>query len=146
MMKKIPAILVGAALTIGLAAPASAQKTYSVGTNKQGSLAYSTGTAVAKLLSDKSDIQTRVQPGAGSSTVVPQMNAGKIDFGVNNAAESRFAHFGTYTFDGRPNPNLMLVAKVYPLYMAISVPGDSEIKTIAQAKGKRMGFKFTSQT
>ena len=142
----ITRILVAAALVAGLAAPAAAQKTYSIGTNKQGSLAYGVGTAVSKLMNDKAGLLFRVKPGGGSSSIVPQMNGGKVDFGVNNAAESRFARFGKGTFEGKPQPNFRLVTMVYPLRITLAVANDSRIKRISDAKGMRMGYKYTAQT
>lgn len=139
-------IVISAALVAGLAAPAVAQQTYSIGTNKQGSLAYGVGTAVSKLMNEKEGMLFRVKPGGGSSSIVPQMNSGKVDFGVNNAAESRFARFGKGNFEGKPQPNFRLVAMVYPLRLTLAVPNDSKIKRISDAKGMRMGYKYTAQT
>jgi TRAP transporter TAXI family solute receptor len=133
-------VLVGA-----LAAPASAQQTYSIGTNPQGSLAYGSGSAVAKLMNEKGNMLARVRAGGGSSTIVPQMNRGQIDFGFNNALEARYAYVGKGPFAGKPNKNLRLVAKVYPLWLGFAVPNDSKIKTLADAKGMRIPCKFTAQ-
>ena len=143
---KISRILLTAALVVAFSAPALAQKTYSIGTNKQGSLAYGVGTAVSKLMNEKAGLLFRVKPGGGSSSIVPQMNAGKVDFGVNNAAESRFAHFGKGTFKGKPHANFRLVTMVYPLRITLAVAKDSPIKRIGDAKGMRMGHKYTAQT
>jgi TRAP transporter TAXI family solute receptor len=135
-----------AAIALGLALPSVAQQTYSIGTNKQGSLGFGVGTAVSKLMNEMAGMLFRVKPGGGSSSLVPQMNSGRVDFGVNNAAESRFARFGKGTFEGRPHANFRLVTMVYPLRIDLAVPNDSPIKTIADAKGARMGYKFTAQT
>jgi TRAP transporter TAXI family solute receptor len=145
-MKKFGQIALFALVGAALAAPALAQKTYSIGTNKQGSLGYGVGTAVSKLMNEKAGLLFRVKPGGGSSSIVPQMNAGKVDFGVNNAAESRFSHFGKGTFEGKPHANFRLVAMVYPLRITLAVPNDSSIKRISDAKGMRMGHKYTAQT
>ncbi len=133
-------VLVGA-----LAAPASAQQTYSFGTNPQGSLAYGSGSAIAKLLNEKGNMLARVRAGGGSSTIVPQMNRGQIDFGFNNALEARYAYIGKGPFNGKPNKNLRLVAKIYPLWIGFAVADNSGIKTLADAKGKRIPCKFTAQ-
>lgn len=143
---KFGTFALAAIVATGLALPAAAQKTYSIGTNKQGSLAFGVGTAVSKLMNDKAGLLFRVKPGGGSSSIVPQMNAGKVDFGVNNAAESRFARFGKGTFEGKPHANFRLVGMVYPLRIALAVPKDSSIKAVSDAKGMRMGNKFTAQT
>ena len=125
--------------------PAAAQKTYSFGTNPQGSLAYGTGTAIAKLMNEKGGMLGRVRAGGGSSTIVPQMNRGQIDFGINNALEARFAYEGSGPFNGKPNKNMRIVGQVYPLYLSLGVPNDSPIKSLSDAKGMRIPCKFTSQ-
>lgn len=142
---KLTHLLPAVAVAVALAAPAFAQ-TYSIGTNKQGSLAYGVGTAVSKLMNEKAGLKFRVKPGGGSSSVVPQMNAGKVDFGVNNAAESRFSYFGKGTFEGKVHKNFRLVTMVYPLRITLAVPHDSRIKRVSDAKGMRMGYKYTAQT
>jgi len=139
-------LMATAALIAGAATAASAQQTYSIGTNKQGSLAYGVGTAVSKLMNEKAGLLFRVKPGGGSSSLVPQMNDGNVDFGVNNAAESRFAYNGTGTFEGKKHPNFRIVTMVYPLRIALAVPKDSPIKNISDARGKRIGCKYTAQT
>ena len=137
------AVVVASAITL----PAAAQTIYSIGTNKQGSLAYSAGTAISKLMNLKSDVKVRVRPGGGSFSIVPQMNSGQIDFGINNAAESRFAYKGTGTFEKKgKQENFRMVGVMFPLRSTLAVPADSPIKTICDAKGKRMGNKFTAQT
>lgn len=128
-----------------LAAPALAQQTYSIGTNPQGSLAYGSGSAIAKLMNEKGNMLARVRAGGGSSTIVPQMNRGQIDFGFNNALEARDAYVGKGPFAGKPNKNLRLVAEVYPLWLGFAVAGDSGIKTLAEAKGKSIPCRFTAQ-
>ena len=138
--------MIATIVATGLALPAFAQNTYSIGTNKQGSLAYGVGAAVSKLMNDKAGLLFRVKPGGGSSSIVPQMNSGKVDFGVNNAAESRFARYGKGTFNGKSHPNFRLVTMVYPLRITLAVPNNSKIKRISDAKGMRMGHKYTAQT
>ena len=39
-----------------------------------------------------------------------------------------------------------MVGVMFPLRSTLAVPADSPIKTICDAKGKRMGNKFTAQT
>lgn len=130
---------------IVVASSASAQKTYVFGTNPQGTLFYATGAAIAKVLTQHSDVKATVQPTGGSSTYLPMVDRGEMDFGFANVAESQWSHFGTGTFQGRPNPNLNLIAITFPLYNALAVANDSPIKTVADAKGKRMPSKYTAQ-
>ena len=52
MMKSV-SIALAALMAGAIALPAAAQDIYSIGTNKQGSLAYSAGTAISKLMNLK---------------------------------------------------------------------------------------------
>jgi len=142
---RIGTFVIAAVTAAGIVLPAAAQKTYSFGTNPQGSLAYGSGTAVAKLMNEKGGMLARVRAGGGSSTIVPQMNRGRIDFGFNNALETRFAYEGVGPFKGKPNRNMRIVGQVYPLYLTLAVPADSPIKLLADAKGKRIPCRFTAQ-
>lgn len=134
---------------IGFAAfatAAGAQQVYVIGTNAQGSIAYSSGATIAKLMADKAGLQFRVQPGAGSSTFVPMMDRGEIDFGFNNALEVSEGWNGKETFEGKPNKNMRLVVNVFPLQIGIAVVANGPIKTIKDAKGKTIPSDFTGQT
>ena len=110
-MGTVGRLMIGIALAAFLSAPASAQ-IYSVATNPQGSLIYTAAAAIAKVASDKAKMQLRVQPMAGSSTYVPLLNTGEVDFGLVNVEETLAAVRGKSAFEGRPNPNVRVVAKI----------------------------------
>lgn len=144
---KMHTLLIGTALAAMVTGPAIAQKVYAIGTNKQGSLAYSSGAAISKVMNLKGGVKMRVRPGGGSFSIVPQMNSGAVDFGINNAAESRFAYYGTGTFKKKgAHKNFRMVGVMFPLRSTLAVANDSKIKSICDAKGARMGHKFTAQT
>lgn len=140
-MKKF-GFLAGLAGAAVLAAGASAQ-TYSIGTNPQGSLFYATGAAIAKVMVEKTGMQFRVQPYAGSSTYMPLIHAGKLAFGMANAAEAYFAYTGKELFS-RAHPNVRQVAVTFGTNSAFAVPADSPIKTVADLKGKSVPVGYTS--
>ena len=130
---------------IAFACTASAQKTYLFGTNPQGTLYYATGAAIVKVLTQSTDIKSTVQPTGGSSTYIPMINRKEMDFGFANVGESNWSYSGTKTFNGRPNPNIRLVAITYTLYNTLSVANDSPYRTVMDLKGKRMPSKYTAQ-
>lgn len=146
-MKKLP-ILGVMILGMGLAGgnAFAAGQTYSVGTNPQGSLFFGTGTAVSKLVNQKLGYLFRVQAMGGSSTIIPRLNKGKVDFSYSNALEARFAYSGTGTFKGKPNRNIRLLGVMYPLRISMAVAKNSGITQIMKAKGLRIPTQFTSQT
>lgn len=141
---KFSHVLAAAAVVAALAAPAFAQP-YSIGTGKQGSLAHGVGAAISNLMNDKAGLEFRVKPGGGPASVLKQTDAGKADFGVNDAAESRLAYAGKGASEGKPHKNIRLVTMVFPLRISLAVPHDSRIKRIGDAKGMRMGYKYTAE-
>jgi len=134
-----------AALAFGLGS-ANAQ-IIGIATNPQGTVGYSTGVAVAKVVTEKGGVVARVQPAGGSTAYIPLINRGEIEFGFSNALETHYAFTGTGTFDKKPNPDIRLVGVVYPLRTGLATAADSGVKTIydlKKLKGKRIASEFTT--
>lgn len=117
-------------------------------TNPQGSLGYRTGIAVAKTVTAKAEGLTgRPQPMGGSTTYIPIVNRGEVDFGFTNAMEGYYAYNGIGTFKGRPHKNLRMVGRMFPLRTGIATVTDfgaRSIHDLAKLKGKRITSKYTS--
>jgi TRAP-type uncharacterized transport system substrate-binding protein len=99
----------------GLAAPAVAQ-VVGLGTTQAGATAQ-LSTVVAKVVSERGGVQMRPQPMAGVAQYAPLVNAGEIDFGVANVVEARYLVQGREIVE-KPNPELRLVARLVPCYLA----------------------------
>ncbi len=126
-----------------LSAPAAAQ-TYTIGANPQGSMFYAAAAALAKVGVDKTGLQFRVAPYSGSSTYIPKVNSGELAFGMSNGAEYSFAYNGTELFKGHENKNLRSVMFTFALTNGFAVRNDSEIKTPADLKGKKVPGIYSS--
>lgn len=137
-------IAVAAAVT-SISLPAFGQ-IFSLATNPQGSQLFTAGAAVAKLATEKIKMQMRVQPMAGSSTYMPLLNTGEVDFGLANVEEATAAVAGRVPFEGKPNPNIRLVTTLFQLPVSILVAGDSPAKSIKDLKGMRLPSGFVGQT
>ncbi len=124
-------------------APAAAQ-TYTIGANPQGSMFYAAAAALAKVTVDKTNMQFRVAPYSGSSTYIPKVNSGELAFGMSNGAEYSFAYGGTELFKGHPNKNLRSVMFTFALTNGFAVRNDSNIKTPADLKGKKVPGVYSS--
>jgi TRAP transporter TAXI family solute receptor len=127
-----------------LASTHSLAATYSIGTNQQGSLFYSLGAALSKVMVEKTDKQYRVAPYAGSSTYIPMMNAGRLEFGFANGGEAAFAYLGKENFDGRANQNLRLVGVVVATQTSFAVPLNSEVQNVSDLRDKRVPSGYNS--
>lgn len=135
----------GLAAAVAASGVAHAQQVRVIASNPQGSVFFQGSAVIGKLLDEKLKMQVRVQPTGGSSTYIPQINTGDIDFGFTNVDDSMTAYKGTGNFK-RPSPNLRLMAVVFPLTLGVVVPVDSPIKTIADLKGKRLPSSYNAQT
>lgn len=124
---------------------AQAQQVRVIASNPQGSIFYAASVTIGKLLDEKLKMQVRVQPTAGSSTFIPQLDRGEVDFGLTNVDDARTSFKGTDAFR-RPNPNLRLTAIAFPLTLGVMVPNDSPIKSIADLKGKTLPWGYNAQT
>jgi hypothetical protein len=141
-MRILTAAAVAAALALA-AGPVSAQQ-IGIGTTGQGSQGYSMGSAVAKVLDAKAKMRAVVQPSAGTSSYLPLIDSGELDFGFANVIETEAALNGTPPFN-RKLENVRMATIIYPFRAGIFARKDSGIVKVADLKGKRLTYGFTSQ-
>ena len=141
-MKILTTAVFGLAALV-LAGTASAQ-VVSVVTTPTGSYTNSAGVAMAKVIGEKAKIHAVVQAQALSGMYAVQ--AGNAEFGMGNAFDTAFFVTGTGEYEGKgPQKNLRQVAAVLPYRVAMFVRADSNIKSLADLKGKRVSAGFDAQ-
>ncbi len=146
---KVHALAAAGAAALTLAAfsatgPAFAQ-TYSIGTNPQGSSAYATGAAVAKVAKDVLGLRARVVPQGGPVVTLPLVDKGRLNFSIAVSVVAAFANQGKAMFKGKPQPNVRVVAVLRTLRLGIFAPKDSKIDSVADLKGVRLSSGFAKQ-
>ena len=144
-MKKFWPVTIASAVLACAVSSAQAQQVRVIASNPQGSIFYAASVTIGKLLDEKLKMQVRVQPTAGTSTFIPQLDRGEIDFGLINVDDAMTSFKGTESFK-RPNPNLRLTAIAFPLTLGVLVPNDSPIQKISDLKGKTMPWGYNAQT
>jgi TRAP transporter TAXI family solute receptor len=137
-------LMIAAAVASGVSATAHAQQVRVIAANPQGSIFYAASAVFGKLMDEKLKMQVRVQPMAGSSTYIPLLDRGEVDFGLTNVDDARSSYKGTGNFR-QANPNLRLTAIAFPLTLGVLVVNDSPIKTIADLKGKTLPWGYQAQ-
>ncbi len=143
-MTKLTHSLAGLALAASLATAASAQ-VVTVASGAQGSIAYNTGQAVAKV-ANEAGITARTQPLVG---YLPLINSGEVDFGFSSIVEAGYALEGSGNYD-RAHPNIQLVGTMFNLTTSIMAPCDLGLTDVAALKAKagdlRIASEYTSST
>src|SRR4029078_11843134 len=116
-------------------AVASAQ-TYGFATMQPGTLNHTSASAVSKVLKEKAGFNVVVQPTAGESVLIPLISRGEAEFGIANIFEVEQAK--------QSSPNIRLIGSLHPLRGAFWVRKDTNMKTIADLKGKKVGMGYSA--
>ena len=134
-------------LAIGSAGAQKLPASTTIGTNPAGTVFYAVG-ADTKVISGAGPMQSVVQPYTGSSTFMPLLDSGEIDFGIINAVEMNLGYQGPakLKISGKnplPHvPNIRLIMRGSPLSVSLVVKKDSPIKTVYDVKGKRVTGEY----
>jgi TRAP transporter TAXI family solute receptor len=141
---KAVSTLAGPLVVVGLlGAPASAQ-TISIVSTPSGSYTNSAGAAMAKVISEKTRLRAILQ--AQSQQGMIPVEAGNAEFGMGNSFDMTFYVTGTGEYEGQGvKRKTRIAASLIPYRVAFHVRADSDIKTIADVKGKRIAGGFNAQ-
>jgi hypothetical protein len=147
MTRSLPFVLAAALSLVALPAAAQLPRQVTLATNPPGTTFYAVASGLAKVVSGHAGVQMVVQPYTGTSTMLPLLNTGEVDFGLVNAVDMGLSYRGPAFKVGGRNPyphapNLRLVMRGSPLMVGLLVRKDSAIKTIQDIKGKRVTGEY----
>ena len=125
-----------------VAVGSAAAQTYGIATMQPGTLNHTTGSAIAKVLKEKGGMNVLVQPTAGETTLIPMVGRAEADLGIANVAEVVNVTRGTG--GATQQPDLRLIGSIHPLRVAFFVRKDSDMKTIADLKGRRLPVGYSA--
>jgi uncharacterized protein len=136
------ALALGFGLVLAVTAPPA-----SIGANPPGTVFYAVASGLAKVASEAGAARLTVQPYTGSSTFMPLMETGELEFGVVNAVDMGLAFRApAFKIGGRnpysPAPGIRLVMRGSPLLIALLVRKDSPIRTVQDVRGKRVTGEY----
>lgn len=146
VLRTFVVVLAAAVVVASAAAAQSLPRSVTLGTNPPGSVFYTLGSGLAKAVAG-GPFEVSIQPHAGTSTFLPLLDSGEMEFGVVNAVDMALSHRGpAFKIGGRnpfPHaPNLRLVMRGSPLLVGLLVRKDSPIKSVHDVKGKRMTGEY----
>jgi uncharacterized protein len=127
---------------LGPGAGSAAAQTYGIATMQPGTLNHTTGSAIAKVLKEKGGMNVLVQPTAGETTLIPMVGRAEAEMGIANIAEVVNVTKGGSA--AGQQPDLRLIGSIHPLRVAFFVRKDSDMKTIADLKGKRVNVGYSA--
>lgn len=132
------------AAALALCSRVAHAESLTVTTSGLGSLTHSFGTAIAKVVTEATDVRLLVQPQGGNG-LNPVSNR-TAEFGFANIFDVVFFTTGTGEYQGRrPQPDIRLVARIVPNLSPMLVKKNSSYKTVRDLKGKRIPGGFVSQ-
>ncbi len=135
ILVRLAGVLVAAA---ALASPCGAHaQTYGFATLQPGTLNHTTASAVAKVLKEKAGLNVLVQPTAGDQVIIPMVGRGEAEIGISNAME---VHDGL----SKGFQELRVIAAAHALRVGFFVRKDSNLRTVADLKGKRVPYGFSA--
>ena len=148
--------LTGLALAGALAAPALAQDPtfFRIGTGGAGGTYFPIGGTIANGISAPPGSRPCEEGGqcgvpgliaiAQSTTASVFNNAavqnGELEAGLAAADVTRSMYLGEGKFDGKPHPNLRIVANLFPEDLHLVLPAGSTINDLSDLEGKRVGI------
>jgi len=139
------------AVAIIFVQPAAAQqlpRSVTIGTNPPGTVFYALAAGLAKVATEGGPIPATVQTYSGSSTLLPLVNGGELDFAVTNGVDLGMAYAGPQRLkvggknDFAHSADIRLVMRGAPLVIGLLVKKDSPLKSVYDVKGKRVTGEY----
>jgi len=118
---------------------AAAADPISLSTLPPGAINHAQAQVIAKVIQEGSDLQTRVVSFNSPAAILGAVDAGQSDMALSSSDESTVAFTGTEDYQGKPMKNLRVAFTIMPFAVGLIVRKDSDIKTVADLKGKRFG-------
>ena len=146
--KIIAGIILSLAVLLSQTTWAQLPKSAVIGTNTPGTVFYALAGGLAKVASESGPVQMTVQPYSGTSTFLPLLDNGELDFGIVNGVDMGMAYQGPQKLkvggknDFPHSPNTRLVMRGAPLIIGLLVKKDSPLKSVHDIKGKRVTGEY----
>ena len=124
------------AATVMAASWGAAAQTVGFATLPEGAINNLQAKVMANVVQTHSNLQMRVIPVGGSSATLAAVQTGDAEFTIGDVQNAIDAFQGNQGFP-QPSPDLRIVLTVQVFPIGIMVRNDSDIKTVADLKGKK---------
>jgi TRAP transporter TAXI family solute receptor len=113
-------------------------QTFGFAAMQPGTINHTTSSAISKVLKEKGGINTLVQATAGESVMIAIVGRGEADFAMANAPELGIA------LANNGQPDIRVIGPVYTLKTGFWVRKDSNMRTVADLRGKRVTMGYSA--
>lgn len=130
-----------AALSLMFASSAIAETYLSIGSNPVGNTAYQWAAGISELVNKNvSGVKAAAEGTKGYVANVQLMLDGKVEAGFSNTRLAYEAHHAQGSYEGQKKGQIVGWMSVKPIYMQVVVKADSDIKSLSDLRGKRVGM------
>ncbi|MGH7263660.1 MAG: TAXI family TRAP transporter solute-binding subunit [Candidatus Rokuibacteriota bacterium] len=137
------ALACAAALVFAIGAGRAAAQTVAISTLPPGAINHVQASAVAKVVQEKSDLQMRVITFNSPAAIIGAPQNKQAEFAYTSNEEAGSAANGTDDYEGKAMKDLRVAFTVFPFRVGIIVRNNSDIKTVADLRGKRMATEWS---
>jgi TRAP transporter TAXI family solute receptor len=128
------AMALGALLGVG----AATAQPVAIATLPSGAINNIQAGVIAKVIQENSDLQMRLVSFNSPAAILGATQNKQSEFSYTSNDESGAAIRGQGAYEGSPMTNLQVAATIFPFRVGLIVRNDSDIKKIADLKGKRI--------
>jgi hypothetical protein len=135
--------LVCAALIVAFGGGHAAAQTVAISTLPPGSINHLQASAIAKVVQEHSGLQMRVITFNSPAAIIGAAQNRQAEFAYTSNEEAGSAFNGTEDYEGKAMKDLRLAFTVFPFRVGIIVRNNSDIRKVADLKGKRMATEWS---
>lgn len=139
-----PAMVGAAILFAALGTGRAAAQTVAISTLPPGAINNLQAAAIAKVVQEKSDLQMRLMTFNAPAAIIGAVQNKQAEFAYTSNEEAGDAFSGDNEYKGKAMKDLRVAFTVFPFRVGIIVRNNSNIKTVADMKGKRVGSGWTA--
>lgn len=142
-MKKMIALITVLALLCASASAMALTPYVNIATQAVGTSYYALGTGIAKIITEKTDgINATVLPYSGPDEWMVEVPDGTVGLGIISAIDMAWAYKGEAAFDTPYSELRLVMSGNWSNHCTMTVLESSDIKTVADIKGKRVGYEY----
>jgi TRAP transporter TAXI family solute receptor len=137
------ALVGAAALVVAAGAGRVSAQTVAISTLPPGSINHLQASAVAKVVQEQSGLQMRIITFNSPAAIIGAAQNRQAEFAYTSNEEAGSAANGTEDYEGKAMKDLRVAFTVFPFRVGIIVRNNSDIKKVADLKGKRMATEWS---